>query len=85
MPTNNRDVWLAYVDEEDNGSRENWSVFYCDPIIGYTQASVKTFAKTEVTRLATELCQENEDPLTEVSHYANMFHIYIVGPITPKP
>lgn len=74
-------VWLAYVDLTDGGDRESWSVFYVEPFVGVTEASVNAAAKAEITKLATQECSENGDPPSDIPYYEKDYSIHIVGPL----
>lgn len=76
------EVWLAYVDDEDGGNRENWSVFYCTPIVASTEQAAKDAAKLETTKQATETAMDCDGDLTNLSDFENELHTHIVGPIS---
>jgi len=78
-------VWLAYVDQTDGADRESWSVFYVEPFVGVTEASVNAAAKAEITKCATQECSENGDPVSDISFYEEEYSIHIVGPLSLVP
>ncbi len=65
------EVWLVYVDQADDGDRESWSVFYCEPLVFGSEALAKDGAVNEVKRATME---DDWDDGDLVSH--------IVGPLT---
>ena len=74
-------IWLAFVDDVEGGSRENWNVFHCVPLVGSSEATVITAAKAEITKRATADCKDNGDPLSMLSAYETQYHAHIVGPL----
>ena len=85
-------IWLTYVDDVDNGSRENWSVFYVEPIVTTSRKNAELEGKKEVERKVREFVCElwddddvdelwDDDDVDEES-YKNHFTYHIQGPFT---
>lgn len=67
-------IWLTYVDLEDGGARESWSVFYLTPIVTISQAAAEQAGHDAIAAL----CVEDLD--MDLGDYT--FHI--VGPLEVK-
>lgn len=77
-----KEVWIAYVDEEDGGDRENWSVFYCEPIVAETKQAVKNAAQLKVTQLASETAMDCDGDLSDLASFEGQLHVHVIGPIS---
>ena len=75
-------IWLTYVDDVDNGSRENWSVFYVEPIVTTSRKNAELEGKKEVERKARELAILFDDDDVDEESYKNHFTYHIQGPFT---
>lgn len=52
-------IYVAFYDDEDGGSRENWNTFYTPWVASTTRAGAERLAKAAIKKMVLETIQDN--------------------------